>query len=148
MKPLFFFLGKNINTKYLFLFFIQGNGKKKISEIFIWIFKSGENKQSRYAAIPSHSQWQNDANPSLQRAVTLAFIGPHQLLIGGEGGNARETSTVEISCFGIWVCSQHYPAPPIHFSLHTEVQSWTRLLCAFPSLLPHCWRWEGRAEGD
>lgn len=42
-----------------------------------------ENKQSRYAAIPSRSHWQNDVNTSLQRAVTLAFIGPHQLLIGG-----------------------------------------------------------------
>lgn len=82
-KRKLFFLGRIISTKWLLPSFIQGNGQKKTSEVFIWIFKSRENKQSRYAAIPSSSHRQNDANTSLQRAVTLAFIGPCQLLIGG-----------------------------------------------------------------
>ena len=97
-----FFLGRNINTKWLSLSFMQGNGQKKTSEVFIWIFKSGKNKQPRYAAIPSSSHRQNDANTSLWRTIMLAFIGSRQLLIGGEGDSVQETSILEGSHFALW----------------------------------------------
>lgn len=101
-KRKLFFLGRIISTKWLLLSFIQDNGQKKTSEVFIWIFKIGKINSPdmlQFHLVPTGKMMPIHLSKELLHWHLLVLVS---CWLEGEGDNVQETSIPEGPHFRLW----------------------------------------------